>query len=296
MPRYLETGQLILQDALFRAGELTTLTGVISDYLDEAKKFVQRTYFDVLEYAPWPWALKDPPGILTVYAKKTNTATVTRDSTAVTLGAAIASSVAGWWFQVDSQLVPYRITAHTAGATTLTLDAPYNEAAGTLITCTIFKDEYSLASDCLKPWAAWNRNKPTDRIDVIGMGEMRDRFTNRNTPAINARIMAVVKSNKVRIRPWPETDNITIEYDYTAYPSADLTFDGVAATDTPVVPLYDRQVLSDVATAQLHLLKNDPRAQELMNLVTGKLGQMVTNYLSGTKPRLYVKPGQGVWR
>ncbi len=56
MPRYLETGSLILQDVLFRAGERTDLTGpLVSDYLDVAKSFVQRSYHDLLSSAPWPW-------------------------------------------------------------------------------------------------------------------------------------------------------------------------------------------------------------------------------------------------
>ncbi len=295
--RYLQTGQLILQDVLGRCNEPTALTGNdVSDYLNDTKALVQRVYYDILEYAPWPWALKDPPGVLTVYAKVTGSATVTKDNAAVTLGATIATSKTGWWFQVDGQQVPYRIVTHTAGTAAITLDAPYNEANGAAVACTLFKDEYALAADCMKIWFAWNRNRPTDRIDIIGRGEMQDRFVTRYHSGPTTRVISVIKGNKVRIRPWPETDNITLEYDYTAQPGADFTFDGQAATDTPVIPLHDRHVLSDAAAVQLMLMKNDPRAQETMNLMNGKLQNMVATYLPAPKQRAYPRRGQGMWR
>lgn len=297
MSRYLETADLILQDVLGRAGEKTAITGSnVSDYLARAKRYVQHAYFDVLEHAPWPWALKDPPGVLTLAAKQTGTATITEGSTAVTLGATIATSMAGRWFHVDSLNVPYRITAHTAGTNALTLDAPYQEDSVSAGACTIWQDEYTLATDCLKPWAGWDRNNPASRVDIVGMSEMRDRYPNRYTPGIHARLMSVVRGNKVRIRPWPETQGVTLEYDYTVAPAADFTFDGTAATDTPVIPLIDRSILSDAATGQLMLEKNDPRAGDMVGLAKGKLAQMVATYLSGVKARLYVKPGGGVWR
>lgn len=293
---YCVTGQDILQVVLMTAGEKTALTGVTSDYLTIAKGFIQRSYYDILEYAPWPWALKDPPGILTVMAKKTNTATVTNGSTTVTLGTSIAESVAGWWFQIDDEATPYRITAHTAGTTGLTLDSSYTETNGAGLTCKIYKDEYELATHCLKVWWAWNRNDPNNPIEVINPREMHDRYTSRDRPGTDVRIMSIVKEDKARVIPYPETNDITIEYEYVEKPASELTFDGVANTDTPVVPVSDRHVIADAATALLMEIKNDPRAGDMAGMVTSKLKLMENTWVAPGKIRFYVKRGQGVWR
>lgn len=292
---YYQYGQDILQDILWRAGEPNVLTGATSDYLTVAKQYIQRAYNDLLGYAPWPWALKHPPGVLSVLAKKTNTATIAQDATSVTLGTSIATSVAEWWLIVDSELIPYRIVAHTAGTTALTLDAAYQETAQTAGACTIFKDEYDLASDCHKIWTAWDRNNPTNTIMIVQRGELFDRNPSRYVTGSIVTEMAVIGDNLVRITPTPETNDITIEYNYTVKPASDLTFDE-ASGDTPLVPLVDRHVIADAALVLLMLDKNDQRAGETAQMVQNKLDMMFTTYCTQGKFRRYVKSGQGIWQ
>jgi len=293
---YFQYGQDILQDVLHRAGEPITLSGAgASDYINQAKKYVQRAYYDILAYAPWPWALKDPPGILDVLKKKTNTATCTNGSTSVTLGTSISASVAGWWFEVDGEVVPYRIASHTGGTTAVTLDATYKEASVTLGACSIYKDEYDLASGCLKIWRAWNRNNPQEIVEIIYPNEMHNRFPFRSHSSISIARMTVVRDNKVRIKPWPEEDDITIEYEYTEKPTTDLAFDG-GSSDIPVLPLNDRHLIADAALVMLYNEKNDQRASEIASLVSTKLNMMIRTYIAVGKARMYVRPGQGVWR
>jgi hypothetical protein len=292
---YYEYGQDILQDVLFRNSEPTDLTGSgVSDYLDAAKRYVQRAYNDILDYAPWPWILKDPPGVLSVEAKKTNTATATQGSTSVTLGTVISSSVAGWWLEIDTEGVPYRIIAHTGGTADITLDATYKEDSVSAGACTIYKDEYDLASDCRRPWFAWDRNNPQRDIEIIQRGEMHQRFPQRSSSGIGALIMAVIRDKKVRITPWPETDDITVEYEYAVDTDTDLDWGG-GATDTPLVPLRDRHVISDAATAFLMLDKNDPRAEEAAALVNPKLEMMFNTYINVGRRRRFIKRGSGIW-
>lgn len=293
--RMLEFGQEILQDVLFRAGERTDLSGTnTSDYLDVAKVFVQRAYYDVLSYAPWPWALKDPPGVLSLVPKVTGTATCTQTSTSVTLGAVIATTMAGRWFEIDEKQIPYRISAHTAGSATLTLDAAYAETSVTSGAYSIYKDEYELNTYCLRIWKAWDRNDRTRQLDIITDAEMAQLYPDRSRGTY-PRKLALVRGNKVRISPWPETDYMTIEYEYTEKPSADFTFDETANTDTPIVPLVDRHVIADAALVMLYNVKNDTRAGDLVQMVGQKLALMQNIYVPIGKVRLYVRRGQGVW-
>lgn len=292
---YFEYGQDLLQDVLFRGGELTALTGQTSDYLTRCKQYIQRAYEDILSFAPWPWTMKSPPGILNVFAKETNTVTITQGNTSATLGTSIASSVSGWWIQVDAKLIPYRIITHTAGTTALTIDATYKESSASASACTLWKDEYDLASDCLKPWRAWDRNNPYHEINIIQPSEMLHRHTSRYLSSSSTFSITVVGNNKVRIVPWPEIDDITIEYDYTVKPTSDLTFDK-ATTDVPLVPLVDRHVIADAALVLLMIDKNDLRASEIASLVTNKLTFMFTTYCLIGKFRRYVPRGAGIWR
>ena len=290
---YFKYGADILQDILFRGGELTALTGSTSQYLTRAKGYIQRVYHDIVIGAPWPWALKDPPGTLNIVAKQTGNATATQDSTSVTFDDSISPTVAGYWLEIDGKQVPYRISSHTAGSTSLTLDATYKESSVSSGACTIYKDEYSLADDCWKIWKAWDRNNPHRIVDIIQQGEMHEMFTSRAVSSTNTFTMALVKEDKVRITPWPSEDDITIEYEYTERIDDDLAFDS-SSDDVPIVPLNDRHILSDAALVLLMIDKNDQRASEIGMLVESKFQRMINTYISVGRFRRYVKPGQSI--
>lgn len=294
---YYETGQDILIDVLQRGGERTALTGGnTSDYLIPCKRYVQRAYEDILAFAPWPWALKNPPGILNISAKKTNTATITSGSTSVTLGTSISTSVSGWWLLIDAEQVPYRITAHTAGTTSVTIDATYKEDSVSAGACSIFKDEYSLADDCLKLWRAWDRNNPYREIDIIQRGEMSQTRPNRYVSSSVTLTMSVIRDNMVRITPFPLTDDLTVEYEYSVKPAQDFTFDEDTDTDIPILPLVDRHVIADSALVLLYIEKNDNRTNEMSQIALAKLQLMFNTYCIIGKYRRYVPRGKGIWQ
>jgi len=293
---YLQYGCDILKDVLFRAGELSAVSGTsVSDYLGQTKVFVQRAYNEVLEYAPWPWALKDPPGVLSLTEKATGSAVFTHASTAVTLCASDDTSRTGYWIWLDDEEIPYRIASHAAGYTSVTIDAEYTSATASAGAYSIFKDEYEVASDCLRVWRAWLRDDPNHVIDVITEGEMSSLYPGRNVGTYPRKV-ALIRGTKLRISPWPDTTPLTLEYEYTRKPSSDLTFDNNATTDVPIVPLLDRPLIADIALGLLYHTKNDPRAAEIMGLVQGKFAAMLNIYLPVGKTRLYIRPGQGIWR
>jgi hypothetical protein len=291
----------IINNFLWRVRQLQLLKEGQTEFYDVARDHVNRAYYEILTDKPWPWALKDPPGVLNVVAKVTGTATIAHDSTSITLGATISSSMAGRWFEIDSEEVPYRISAHTAGTASLTLDATYKEVAVSYGAFTIYKDEYTLASDCLRVWGAKNRNDPNGIVDVVDANYMHEELPDRSTYSVNSGgknntqiTMTIVQGEKARISPWPDTDDITIEYSYCVKPTSDLSFDKTT-NDTPLVPLESRYVISDKAMFNLLSDLGDEKMLTFDGIVKRGIQKMVDNYLTSGKPKAYVKSGTGIW-
>jgi len=270
---YLTTGQDILLHTLMRGGEKQDAT---SPYYTRATQYVMRALADITAFAPWPWALKATPGVLSIAAAVTETAS-SISGTTWTMQSSIAASQAGKKIILDSQGFPYRITAHTAGTAIITTDAAYTEAT-TTGAVTIFQDEYALASDCIKPWYAWFRNR-TEIIDVARGSSAFGRFP--DTTVAGSYALGVIHEAAdiltVRLTPWLTTA-ATIDYAYTVRPSV-LTWDGVVGTDTPAIPIEDRYVISDRALYYLMADKHDDRAEAALVSSQGKLIAMQTHYL-----------------
>lgn len=287
-----EFGLDCLNDALFRASEPTDRT---SDYDNAAKDYIQRVYWDCYSYAPWPWAKKYPPGVVDLAAEVTGTADFTKDSTTVTLSAAISTSMTNRKIKADNEGVPYRVAAHTAGATTLTIDATYKEATASAVAFTIFQDEYQLvtgANGAIRPFGFWYRNRPSQVFALISEEEQRASDGWLYTSANYIGSIAMITENRFRIRPWP-VDAKTLEYDYAERQSV-LDFTGAGAGDTPAVPRDDRQVLSDWALFYLQTDKKDPDAGTHLIMAKNKLEQMQAKYLPQIGRRLWIRPRQTV--
>ena len=297
MTMYYQTGADILQDVLFRAGELTALSGSpVSNYLPIAQTFVQRCYYDVLTSSPWPWALSSPPGVLTINPQITGTGTFTIGSTAVTLDAqASSNSLVGWWIWESDDEIPYRIISNSAGSTSIGIDAAYTGPTAGDNNYVIFQDEYQLPNPCLRLWNAWLRDEPAIDVEVITQAEMQDRFPDRYNGEYPMYV-SLVRDNILRIVPWPELTAVTLEYEYTVMPTTDLTFDFNLVTDIPVVPQWDRHVIADAALVLLYDLKNDTRAADITALVSNKMNLMSNIYMPMGKTRFFSRPGQGLWR
>lgn len=285
---YLTFGKDILEAILFRAGEETDSN---SDYFAQSKKYVIRAIADVHKAAPFPFALKDPPGIISLVAKVTGTVNSIAGTT-WTLAATIATSQAGKKIILDSEQIPYRITAHTAGTAVVTVDATYAETV-TAGAFTIFQDEYALATDSLRPWYGWFRNRPNETIDFISgqegnfMWPSRMRYTVKSTYTAS-----IVHGNKVRIIPWTE-EAATIEYQYSFRPTA-LDFTGAGAGDTPAIPQDDLWVAADRALYYLSLDKKDPRADAYFLSSEDGIENMVMKLIGQQKPRFIPRRGSGL--
>lgn len=248
-------GQDILIDVLERASEYTELTGAnVSDYLTSIKRFINQAYIDFLGLYPWPFALKDPPGVIATDAVVSGTATFTKGSAIVTATATISPSMTDRKIYAESDGVPYRISSHTDGSTIITLDSPFTSTT-TSATFYIYQDEYTLASDCLKPWWMWFRDNPQDVIHFDSLHYLQATYATPHQTSLGPVKVAYIKNNKIRFSSY-STDSKTIEYDYT-YDPGDLDFSGSGSVDTPIIPLRYRHFIADIALSKLQTLKNE---------------------------------------
>lgn len=146
----IQTTSVLKKNALFRAGELVDGT---SPYDSKALDYMNQIYrailsggneFDLELGSPWVWARSAQPGTLVLKPKITGTVNVVNGSSTVTFGAGISPSVAGQWFKVSGRVEVFRISSHTAGASTAVLDTAYTEGAANNLQYEIYFLEYDL--------------------------------------------------------------------------------------------------------------------------------------------------------
>lgn len=292
-----DTGLDILTNVLSRADELEV--GVAEREV-EAKAYIQAAYISVLtEGYPWTFARKDPPGIIITNRERTGTINVTQSSASATLNEVLISPTASMatrkiWLETDEVL--YRILTHTAGDLAVTLDSIFLGSTGTY-NYHIFQDEYSLATDFLKPFTH-KFLRPADGmriVELIGVDELegisRSQITWNGTDT--PRYCAFLGNSKIRMWPWC-TSSKRFEYKYIYHPGL-LDFTGVAATDTPIIqPAEDRVVLSLTAVGNLLVDKNDDRANIFLDAASSKISSMKRLQQAKSRARVWVSPGNNV--
>lgn len=290
------TGTDIAQAALLDAGEAISLSG---RYGAEAKRAVRNAYWSVLAHARWPWAMSPTPNVISTVAA-VNVTVSSISTTTVTLSATIATSMAGRKFYLDGNQAVYRISAHTAGTNSLTLDATYVESL-TSGSGVIFQDEYAIPSTCLRIWdPLWPRGWQWDPITLLDKPLFEERY-GRGAWGFGSGIIqhaceihpqaytagAKGVTRQLRIAPWSE-DALNIEHDYTMF--HDLDFGGSGETDTPKIPREHRAVLVHFAAAALMLNKDEDKRSEYLQMGAGKLAEMRDQYITMARGQLYVKP------
>ena len=239
------------------------------------RRMVNRAYMDLLHEAPWPWALKYPVGIIDMLKEETDEITITQYEKTVTI--TTATGYVGRMIQTDTSAVPYYIVSHSSY--TVTLDATWKEDSASGVACTIYQDVYDLADDCRKPWSFRDR-AVGGQLNFVDLDTFRMR---QGQPPVNTYggEITIVTAGKVQIRR-RVTDGATIEYIYVE--SQDYLDFGGGATDTPVVPVIDRHILSDLAYRNLLKEWEDRQSvaakiDRLDKVITYKLMKMKGFYL-----------------
>jgi len=278
----------LLDDILWRAGELTTAGDRTSDMATQALTYLNRVYQALClgggellpdMYEDWWWLWKTPPGVLTlVPAFTTGTVSVTNNSTSGSFSAAPVDggsnqiSVEDWFIRVKGNLPGngdvFRISSHTLGDTAFTLDSVFTGATSTAAGFDCFKLEYALpASDILRlisPLRQYRTKDPQydiELIDAMAMDASYPLASVEGGAPTRAAIVNIDSSNTHTLRfnrygGTETTDYMRVEYDYLYAPSA-LTD---SALSIPAVPHFYRRVLSDWAVYFLLTDKNDDRA------------------------------------
>lgn len=154
----LQTAKDIKFDALTLAGELTS---GVSDYDAFAVTELNAHYnnllsgapiFEIPAGAPYDWAISRDPGIFILQpAFTTGTLTLTASSTSGTFSDAPSVALGSFVgrFVKTSRPEYYRITAHTAGSTSITLDSAWLGTTGAYTHQTV-KLDYELTTNILR--------------------------------------------------------------------------------------------------------------------------------------------------
>lgn len=273
----------LIADILFRAGEPTDGT---SDFDAVALQYLNRAYQALVlgggEVDPeinedWWWARKHPPGVLNLTPEiTTGTISATNNSTSATLTSAPTPSVAGYFLRIGDHPDIFRISAHTAATTALTLDAAFTGETISGATYSLFRSEYDLASDVLRvvsPMRIYQGR--LCEVDGVELMSLERDYPLREIQAGPPLQFALVTESKVRFSHFgPASDlapnMIRVEYDYT-YRPADLTDSG---SEEPIVPRNYRKLLCDIALTFLFVDKNDDRAPSVSGLAKKGLQAM----------------------
>ena len=292
------TGLDLLKYTLDQGGQTPSTS---DDYATLVKANLLVAYWSILGYRPWPWAKAPTPKVVTTEAKVT--ATVSSISgTTVTLSGNLTPSQAGKKWYLDSQGIVYRVSAHTDNTDTLTLDATYVETV-TAGLSTFYQDEYTLATDVIVPHGPlWLRGQYEGPIDLLEREEFVGRYGRMMSRGSGGLVEAATllrwyqsgatQAPVIQIAPWPE-DAVNLEYEYAERHV--LTFDGVAATDTPKVPLEYRWVIGEWALWLLFRKKSDDGIIPTDPNIQSGLMQMQSLYFSfANRPRFHTRPRFGL--
>lgn len=136
------------------------------------KRSVQLVYHDeVLPYKQWQW-LRGTANLQKEPYFGTGTVSVTSGSCIATLTDAPQATRKGFWFSLEGSNVKYRILAHTAGSTTLTLEVPFGESTNATARFKIWTDAIPLPND-LEEVIEIKHSHHIKPITNIGLQEMR---------------------------------------------------------------------------------------------------------------------------
>lgn len=135
--------------------------------LNRIKREVNICYLDeVVAYEQWRWLKGESTLAIEPYLAVT--CAVVANSNVVTLSQAVSPSKARYWFSVDGYDERYRIQAHTAGSTTLTLESLFGSSSNLAATGKIWTDRLPLSTDCRETIQVLH-DFDTEPLDNIGM-------------------------------------------------------------------------------------------------------------------------------
>ena len=265
-----------------------------SDWDADAGTAVVAAHRRLVGFYPWMALEKYPPGVVLVPAAVTDLLiTTTAGQTSATFGgpaASYATSRKDWKIIPTGKDYPIRVTAHTAAATALTVDAAPETLAA--VACTVYQDEVDLPSDFMFFLnCAWtNGGEP---IRVRGDEQTRVDYPDQagtSWPPVQA---VRIGKTKLRFSSYPDARK-RVEIPYTFDPG------DPSGTGTMSIDDHLRVVLVELARPEvLRHKKAEAEAQRIELLAQGMLARaadrdrQLRRSLLGQLSR--EQPAAGIW-
>lgn len=270
----------ILDDMLRRAGETTSGN---SKYEARALIYLNRAYrslaqggleFDNKKVRDW-WWLYTQANVILQPIRNSGTVSVTQNNATATLSAVVNTDLDNYFFKVDGWSDVFRVSAHTSGSASLTLDSVYTGDTDATATYTLWKLDYDLASDFARLMTPFRRHQ--SEADEVWSLDIRE-FQNENPLSLMQTGVpdrfCFVDHNTVRFNAKGDADGDYIRLDYFYIKTVtDLTD---SASEEPAVPLQYRHVLADLGLYFLMLDKESSKAEAILAQAKSGLKAMHT--------------------
>ena len=251
---------------------------LLKRWLNNAQQVILRSF-------EWPFLRSPTPLVVqTVPDYTTGTVATTAGSTSITFSVAPTDvngsnvSVSGRFIQTSSSKDWYKITAHTSGTTSATLEigAITTAAAATL---TIRKMYYSTSTNVDRIIQIWQDVLPYQLLETTPeyFQSFNPGFLSTGTPRIylSAGIDSSAGAGTPQFRLWPNPDAvINLRIDYLT-----VATDMSADADISVIPAkWHTTVLIELAKAQAFSFLDDTRQVTAINLGNAMLEEMKNEY------------------
>jgi hypothetical protein len=161
------------------------------------------------------------------------------------------------YFKVDGHEDVFRVSAHTASSDTLTLDSVYTGSTDATASYTLFKLDYTLASDAIEilaPMIVNRVNNNEGRIDGISLNKLPPL---QNIGGGIPNKFAYVDDTTIMFNKYAVDELVRVNYWYKKRP-ADLTDSG---SEEPEVPLRYRHIIGNISLFDLLMDMNDDRSE-----------------------------------
>lgn len=254
-----ETTEDLRVAALERAGELVDGT---SDYhaiaLEQINALYRSLHAGGNEFAVdlgevWEWAKARPAQVLTLLAPfETGTVALVLDSTSATLSSSPSASLGSFenWFLIpEGSETVYRITAHTAGATAITLDQAWLEASASK-NFKIVKLDYDLTAGI---------ERLAQEMDVFGSkgGTLKAECISQATfDRLFPRILLAQGSPQKFCIVKQLNGQFTVRFSHYVSENTRVEYNYIPIAQELVSKTFTADAASDVCTAALHRMQD----------------------------------------
>lgn len=263
---------LVLQQEL---GAQCGLDQTVSAQATLLKRWLNNAQQVILRSFEWPFLRSPTPLVIqTVTDYTTGTVATVAGSTSITFSATITLSKANQYIQFSDSKDWYKITAHTAGSASATIEiAAIN--TNTVATFTIRKFYYSTSSNVDRIIQIFQDVLPYQLLETTPeyFQSFNPGFLSSGTPRIYcmAGIDASTGAGVPQFRLWPNPDAvINLRIDYLTI-GTDMSSD----SDVSVIPAkWHTTVLLEGAKAQAYSFLDDSRYAGSINLFNAMIEEM----------------------